>query len=60
MSEPYKHKHRPCPCGCGELADECMKPSSGLNAFKVSCWRSECRAGCYYPDVCDQPDKETI
>ena len=18
------------------------------------CWRSECRTGCYYPDVCDQ------
>jgi hypothetical protein len=30
-----KHKHRPCPCGCGELADECMKPSSGLNAFQI-------------------------
>lgn len=35
MTDP-KHKHRPCPCGCGEMADECMKPSSGLNAFQMS------------------------
>lgn len=19
------------------------------------CWRSECRTGCYYPDVCSDP-----
>lgn len=31
-----KHKHRPCPCGCGELADECMRPSSALNAFRLT------------------------
>lgn len=31
-----KHKHRPCPCGCGELADECMSPSSGLGAFQIT------------------------
>jgi hypothetical protein len=36
MWRETKHKHRPCPCGCGELADECMKPSSGLNAFKIT------------------------
>lgn len=30
-----KHKHRPCPCGCAEMADECMKPRSALNAFSI-------------------------
>jgi hypothetical protein len=30
-----KHKHRPCPCGCGELADECTRPGSALNAFSI-------------------------
>lgn len=40
MSEP-KWKHRACPCGCGEMADECMKPTSGLNAFRIACcWAS--------------------
>jgi hypothetical protein len=35
MNAP-KWKHRTCPCGCGELADECMKPASGLNAFRLT------------------------
>jgi hypothetical protein len=30
-----RYKHRICPCGCGELADECMRPGSGLNAFTI-------------------------
>lgn len=24
----------------------------------MSCWRSECRSGCYYPDVCTEQGKE--
>ena len=44
------HCHEGHPCGHEAITRGC----GGCDPSAAPCWRSECRASCYYPQVCSE------